>query len=151
MKIMLRNKDTFLLERYYNNGFLDKKYFLNNTYYQPYSAKDRLKAGIFFYKYFLSWQKSHLKSLDLTTPKVDISFKGFDDNFSSERFRRALRKISTPFISVLYKIVLEQSEIKSPYKMTKRETLYFNDEIKSLLCRGLDELASYYKEKKNGH
>ena len=147
---MARKKDIFLLERYYNNGYLDKKYYINNSYYQPFSALDRLKAGIFFYQDFLSWKKGHLKSLDLSTPKVDTSYKTFNDNISSERFRKSLRKLSTQFVSVIYKIVIEQSEIKSPYKMSKRETLYFNDEIKTLLCRGLDELVSYYKEKKNG-
>ncbi|MBR5599308.1 MAG: hypothetical protein IKW39_04630 [Alphaproteobacteria bacterium] len=142
---MTKRKDDFLLERYFKHGFLDKKYYHNNTYYQPYTAKDRLTAGLLFYKDFISWKQGHLHSLDPSIPKVDYSYNFTVTNIPIKRFRSALRKVSTPFIPILYKIVLEQQEIPPPVKCTKRERLYFNDEIKTLLCRGLDELISYYQ------
>ena len=143
---MIKSKDLSVFDRYHLNGYLDKKYYINNNYYQPYSSKERYLAGILFYKDFLSWKKGHLKATDLTAPKVDCSHNILGDNFSTERFRKTLRCISSPFLPILYKIVLEQTEIKPPKKMTPRERLYFNDEIKTLLCRGLDELISYYKK-----
>ena len=48
---------------------------------------------------------------------------------------------------VLYKIVLEEKEIRAPKGASTRERLYFNDEIKNLLCRALDELVPYYRRR----
>ena len=142
---MTKRKDDILLERYFKNGFLNKKYYLNNSYYQPYSGKDRLVAGLLFYQDFLSWKKGHLQAIDTTVPKVDNTYNFQTTNIPTLRFRKALKKVSTPFVPILYKIVLEQKEIKPPSTFSKREKLYFNDEIKTLLCRGLDELISYYQ------
>lgn len=142
---MTKKHDLSVFDRYHLNGHLDKKYYINNSYYQPYNAKERYHAGILFYKDFLSWKRGHLKATDLTAPKVDGTRRVIGDNISSERFRRALKNISSPFVPILYKIILEQSEIRPPKKLSNRERLYFNDEIKTLLCRGLDELISYYK------
>lgn len=144
---MTKSKELSVFDRYHLNGYLEKKYYINNSYYQPYSAKERYLAGILFYKDFLSWKRGHIKALDFTIPKVDYAKRIIGDNLSSERFRKTLRAISYPFLPILYKIILEQTEIKPPKKMTPRERLYFNDEIKTLLCRGLDELISYYKNK----
>lgn len=144
--INLRNLPVF--ERYHLNGYLDKKYYTKEGYYQPYSASERYHAGTLFYKDFLSWKKGHLKAVDLTIPKVDCSKVIIGDNLASDRFRKTLRQISSLFIPILYKIILEQIDIKPPKNMSPRERLYFNDEIKTLLCRGLDELIEFYKKKK---
>ena len=55
--------------------------------------------------------------------------------------------MSAPFVPVLYKIVLEEKEIRAPKGASTRERLYFNDEIKNLLCRALDELVPYYRRR----
>ena len=143
---MTRKKDIILLERYYSNGFLDKKYYLQNNYYQPYSGLERLKAGLIFYQDFIFWQKGNLRAIDFTIPKVDYTYNFSTPLPSHFRFHNSLKKLSRPFIPILYKIILEQQEIKPPPNISKRERLYFNDEIKTLLCRGLDELISYYQQ-----
>lgn len=142
---MLKNKNHILLERYFTQGFLDKKYYHNNHYYQPYSSSDRLHAGLRFYLDFLSWQRGHLQAKDISIPKVDSSKFFLTQNLASTRFRKVISHVSTPFVPILYKIVLEQQEITPPPLTSKRERLYFNDEIKTLLCRGLDELITHYK------
>lgn len=145
---MTKASKQILLERYFLQGYLDKKYYHNNQYYQPYSANDRLHAGLRFYLDFLSWKRGHLKAKDITIPKVDSSKIFLTQNIASSRFRNIIRHVSPPFIPILYKIVLEQTEIKPPHTSSPRERLYFNDEIKTLLCRGLDELINQYKTSK---
>ena len=144
--INLRTLPVF--DRYHINGYLDKKYYTPEGYHQPYSAKERYLAGSLFYKDFNSWKKGHLKAVDLSIPKVDCANAIIGDNLASERFRKTLKQISSIYLPILYKIILEQIDIKPPKNMSSRERLYFNDEVKTLLCRGLDELVEYYKNKK---
>lgn len=144
---MAKKNDKSILFKYFMSGCLDKKYYSKNGYYQPFSAKDRYEAGMMFYKDFVSWKKGHLKAIDLSVPKVKGGKNNYELYYGSERFRKVLRKVSTPFLPILYKIVLEDVEIKAPINLRTREKLYFSDEIKSLLCRGLDELVSYYNSK----
>lgn len=138
----------FLLNRYFKQGWLSRRYFDGNVYHQPYSDEDRLLAGEYFYADFLKWNSCGLKSRDYTAPLVDggLVFYGLSLSPEAERFRRALRRLSKDSLAVVYKIVLEEREIRAPHAMSARERLYFNDEIKGLLCRGLDQLASYYRK-----
>ena len=138
----------FLLNRYFGLGWLSRRYFDGKGYHQPYSAEDRLRAGEMFYADFLVWNRFALKAQDYSIPRVDGGqpFCGVVLSMEGERFRRALRRLSKANLSVIYKIVLEEKEIRPQHKMSVREQLYFNDEIKGLLCRGLDELASFYKK-----
>ena len=81
---------------------------------------------------------------------AEAAYKGphqYSITFGAENFRRALKKVSAPFVPVLYKIVLEEKEIRAPKGASTRERLYFNDEIKNLLCRALDELVPYYRRR----
>lgn len=136
-----------LLNKYFNLGWLSRRYYNGSTYLQPYSAEDRLDAGAKFYEDFVSWNALGLKARDYSKPVVDttrVGSLGVCLSPEAERFRQALRSISRVNLPVIYKIVLEEIEIKAPKSMTAREVLYFNDEIKGLLCRGLDELVSYY-------
>ena len=139
---------TFLLTRYFNIGWLQRRYYDGKHYHQPFSAEDRLYAGECLYADFLSWSSRFggLHSIDWQVPRVDGGRVGGNMPISgeAERFRRALRRISKPSMPVIYKIVLEEREIKPPVSFSTRERLYFNDEIKGLLCRGLDEVADYY-------
>lgn len=138
----------FLLNRYFKQGWLSRCYFDGQNYHQPYSDEDRLLAGECFYADFLKWNACGLKSRDYTSPLVDggVAFYGVSLSPEAERFRRALRRLSKDSFIVVYKIVLEEKEICAPRAMSARERLYFNDEIKGLLCRGLDQLASYYQK-----
>ncbi len=144
---MVKKNNNSLLFKYFKSGDLDKKYYSKYGYIQPFSAKDRFEAGVMFYKDFISWKKGHLKAIDLSVPRVRGGKNNFELHYGSERFRRVLRKISTPFLPILYKIILEEVDIKVPVNLSTREKLYFNHEIKLLLCRGLDELVSYYNSK----
>lgn len=135
-----------LIMTYFNKGYLNQRYYENGDYYQPYSAEDRLMAANLFYADYMSWKGGKVKCIDLSVPKVDGGKGGFGDMaLGIDRFRKALRVISRPHLSVVYKIVIEDKDIKPKHTFTQREKLYFSDEIRSLLCRGLDELVSYYK------
>jgi hypothetical protein len=65
----------------------------------------------------------------------------------SERFRKALKQIPKSFLPLLYKILLEEKEIKAPKTLSEREISYFNNELKGILCRCLDGLCDFYKKK----
>ena len=135
-----------LISKYYNLGYLNQRYYINGEYYQPYSAEDRLQAATVFYGDYLSWRSGRVKCIDTSVPKVDGGVKtGLDLTVGFDRFRRALRSVSKVYLGVVYKIVIEEKNIKPSVNMSSREKLYFSDEIKTLLCRGLDELVSYYK------
>ncbi len=138
-------KGMSLLEKYFNQGALDKKYYGMEGYLQPFSAEERLQAGTALYADFLKWNRGHYRVRDYATPRVDGGMPdAWQLDYGSERFRRALKKVSRAHLPVIYKIVLEEAEIKAPAGMGTREKLYFNDEIKGLLCRGLDELCTHY-------
>ena len=148
----MANAEKFLLNKYFNLGWLSRCYFNGKSYCQPYSAADRLLAGRLLYADFITWQKGCHLVRDYNMVKVDVSFvedRSVPVGFAVERFRKALRIVSKASLPVIYKIVLEEHEIQAPKQMAAREKLYFNDEIKGLLCRGLDELIVFYK-KNNG-
>ena len=66
-----------LLGRYFQQGWLSKKYYIADGYRQLYSAEDRLLAGTMLYADFLKWGKGQLQVRDYAMPKVDdvsISF-----------------------------------------------------------------------------
>lgn len=135
-----------LIVTYFNKGYLNQRYYENGDYYQPYSAEDRLKAANLFYADYMNWKSARVKCIDLSVPKVDGGKGAFYDmTLGIDRFRKALRVISKSHLSVVYKIVIEDKDIKPNRGFSSREKLYFSDEIRSLLCRGLDELVSYYK------
>ena len=135
-----------LISKYYNLGYLNQRYYIDGQYYQPYSAEDRLQAATVFYGDYLLWRNGRVKSIDASIPKVDGGvMSGLDLTIGFDRFRRALRCVSKVYLGVVYKIVIEEKNIKPKANMSSREKLYFSDEIKTLLCRGLDELVSYYK------
>lgn len=142
----------FLLTKYFNIGWLHRRYFDGKSYHQPFTAEDRLLAGECLYADFVHWNKNFgaLKSVDLQGIRVDGGRGGGFVPLSAEaeRFRKALRLISKSSMPVIYKIVLEENEIRPPAAMSAREKLYFNDEIKGLLCRGLDDLVSYYQKRR---
>lgn len=138
-----------LLDKYYNHGWLKHKYIDGINYHQPYSADDRLLAGKLFYNDYLSWQLSRRLIINYDQPYVDISRNSNLPTSSneSERFRKALKLIPKSFLPLLYKILLEEKEIKPTKTLSEREITYFNNEIKSILCRCLDTLCNFYKTK----
>ena len=92
-----------LLGRYFQQGWLSKKYYIADGYRQLYSAEDRLLAGTMLYADFLKWGKGQLQVRDYAMPKVDGG-SGWDDwqtGIGAENFRRALKKVSAPFVPVL--------------------------------------------------
>jgi hypothetical protein len=140
-----------LLKKYFKQGWLARRYYNGKCFLQPYSAEDRLYAGEMFYRDFALWRRgTHLtRAYDLI--KVDVSKPfggGVECGAAAERFRRALRLVSKTSLPVVYKIVLEEEEISIDEKMSARERLYFNDEIKGLLCRGLDDLCGFYEQRR---
>ena len=140
-----------LLKKYFKQGWLTRRYFDGKRFLQPYSAEDRLHAGEMFYGDFAAWRRGvHLtRAYDLI--KVDVSkpvSSGVQTGVAAERFRKALRLVSKASLPVIYKIVLEEEEVDVNEKMSARERLYFNDEIKGLLCRGLDDLCGFYEERR---
>ena len=140
----------FLLTKYFHLGWLSRRYYNGKQYIQLYSAEDRLRVGKLLYADFLRWKKGVHLIRDYDNVKVDVSFcngQNLATGYTAERFRRALRAVSKVSLPVVYKIVLNEEEIKAPHLMSAREKLYFNDEIKGLLCRGLDELIAFYKQK----
>lgn len=145
---MSKRGTDLLLTKYFKQGWLKRRYYSEAGYRQLYSAEDRLYAGKCLYDDFLVWHSNSfcLKSTDLTRPKTDGGMLKNDMAVGgkTERFRKALRFVSKASLPVLYKIVLEEQEIKAPENMSEREKLYFNDEIKGLLCRGLDEIIPCY-------
>ena len=50
-----------LLGRYFQQGWLSKKYYIADGYRQLYSAEDRLLAGTMLYADFLKWGKGQLQ------------------------------------------------------------------------------------------
>ena len=141
----MKNKNLFLLERYFNNGHLNRRYYDGKDYCQPYSADDRLLAGKMFYEDFLAWQKRTRLIRDYEAIKVDVSFNtGAGLSKNAERFRRALKRLPRASLEVIYKIVLCEQDIMAPAYFTERERGHFYDDIKGLLCRGLDELCRFY-------
>lgn len=145
---MSKRGTDLLLTKYFKQGWLKRRYYGEDGYRQPYSAEDRLWAGRCFYADFSCWRGASfaLKAVDLTRPKTDGGLLKNDVSagIATERFRKALRHVSKSSLPVIYKIVLEEREIKAPAGLSEREKLYFNDEIKGLLCRGLDDLIPYY-------
>lgn len=140
-----------LLIKYFNLGWLERRYFINDNYMQPYSADDRLLAGKKLYADYSYWQRGCRITKDYSHLFVDVSPTASDfvqAGFAVERFRKALKSISKSALPVVYKIVLEEKEIAAPRNLSKREVLYFNDEIKGLLCRGLDEIVPLYAKAK---
>jgi len=144
------NHDTSLLNKYFNQGWLDRRYYDGKAYLQPFSADDRLLAGEMLYMDFLHWKKGMRLVQSYDVPRVDAMFSPNGVvclSFETERFRRAIKGISKSYLPVVYKIVLDEMEIKPPKTFGTRERLYFNDEIKGLLCRGLDELCRFYSRR----
>lgn len=137
-----------LLSRYFGIGWLDRRYFDGKIYCQPYSAEERLLAGERFYSDYLAWFNRSAGARTSNYEMTPVDGGKMNDKLpvggEAERFRAALRRISPQYLSVLYKIVLEEKEIRAPKEFQKREILYFNDEIKGILCRGLDELCRFY-------
>ena len=136
----------FLLQKYYNLGWLNRRYLVNLKYVQPYSAEDRLFIGQCLYEDFLIWQRGTRLVRDYEEAFVDISpqkFSDMNEHRIAERFRSAVSHLSKTVLPVVYRIVLEEREIKFPSHLSAREKLYFNDEVKGLLCRGLDELIKF--------
>jgi hypothetical protein len=139
-------ESVFLLEKYYRLGWLERKYLVNCKYIQPYSAEDRLLIGKRLYNDFVAWQKGARLTRDYDEIYVDVSpavTRDMHEGYSAERFRHAIGRLSKNLLPIVYRIVLEEKEIKAPTKMSAREKLYFNDEVKGMLCRGLDELIKY--------
>lgn len=136
-----------LLQKYFNAGWLNKKYYSEKGYRQLYSAEDRLWAGTKLYADFVKWNQYSFPVRDYEKPKVDGgAFEGdMRDTIAMEKFRRVVKVIPPMLMPVIYKIVFEEQEIKPPYAMNTREKLYFYDEIKISLCRGLDAVAAYYQ------
>jgi hypothetical protein len=145
------NHDTSLLNRYFQQGWLDRRYYDGKAYLQPFSANDRLLAGEMLYADFLHWKKGVRLVQNYGALKVDspLPMNGtLCFSYETERFRRAVRGISKSYLPVVYKIVLDEAEIRPPKAFGARERLYFNDEIKGLLCRGLDELCRFYASRR---
>jgi len=140
-----------LLRKYFKQGWLTRRYFDGKSFLQPYSAEDRLYAGEMLYRDFSAWQRGMRLTRAYDMVKVDVSksISGcVQTGVSAERFRKALRLLSKASLPVVYKIVLQEEEVDVSEKMSARERLYFNDEIKGLLCRGLDELCGFYEERR---
>lgn len=142
-------KKAQLLDKYYNIGWLKYKYIDGTTYHQPYSEDERLLAGKLFYNDYLSWLLSRRLIINYERLYVDVSRTLNTPSTSEgcERFRKALKLIPKSFLPVLYKIVLEEKEIKPNQILNEREKAYFNNEIKTILCRSLDCLCNFYKTK----
>lgn len=141
----MKDKEIFLLTRYFNAGRLNRRYYDGKAYCQPYSADDRLLAGQMFYEDFLAWRKNTRLIRNYEAVKVDVSLNmavGISKN--AERFRRALKRLPQMSVDVIYKIVLCEEDILAPATFSEREKAYFYEEIKGLLCRGLDELCRFY-------
>lgn len=138
-----------LLDKYYKKGWLKHKYLDGMNYHQAYSEDERLLAGKLFYSDYQHWQLSRRLTVNYEQLYVDISRIHSLPSCSteSERFRKALKKLPSSFLPILYKIVLEEKEIKPAKTLSEREITYFNNEIKSALCRCLDNLCSFYKTK----
>ena len=138
-----------LLEKYYKQGWLKYKYIDGLNYHQPYNDEERLLAGKLFYNDYISWQLSRRLIINYDQLYVDISRLPSLPTCTSEseRFRKALKLIPKSSLPLLYKIVLEEKEIKAPKSLSEREITYFNNEIKSTLCRCLDTLCNFYKTK----
>ena len=136
----------FLLDSYFRQGWLDKKYYGKSGYRRPYTADDRLLAGKLFYADFLRWQKGLFRCPEFARPRVDTTplREAWIAGGEAERFRRVLNRVSRLCLPVLYKIVLEGQDIRPPAGLSTREKLYFNHEIRVRLCQGLDELVMYY-------
>ena len=136
----------FLLDSYFRQGWLDKKYYGKSGYRRPYTADDRLLAGKLFYADFLRWQKGLFRCPEFARPRVDTTplREAWIAGGEAERFRRVLNRVSRLCLPVLYKIVLEGQDIRPPAGLSTREKLYFNHEIRVRLCQGLDELVVYY-------
>lgn len=135
---------------YYNQGWLAKRYYDGKLFHQPYSCEDRLWAGKMLYEDYMVWRRGAKLTQDYTLERVDKSLPlhgGVMTSFSAERFRRAIKQVNKAVLPVVYKIVLSEERITAPKGLSKREQLYFNDEIKGLLCRGLDELCQFYRHK----
>lgn len=148
--MMVKAEKGFLLTKYFNYGWLDRCYYDGKQYCQPYSAEDRLRAGELFYEDFLVWRRGEKLIADYQGVKVDSSrsiLMAGTFGVSGERFRRALQVVSKAFLVVVYQVVLAEEEIKAPKGFSARERLHFNDEIKGLLCRGLDELCGFYAKR----
>lgn len=148
---MTKKKNQAVLMRYFNHGWLDRPYFDGEWFCRPYSAEDRLRAGTLFYGDYLVWLKGNVNAVNYEKPKVDggMMFAAAPFAEQGERFRRALRRLSKASLGVVYKIVLEEREILVPMGISERERLYFSDEIKRLLCSGLDELCRFYARRRD--
>ncbi len=138
-----------LLDKYYKIGWLKYKYIDGINYHQPYNEDERLLAGKLFYNDYISWQLSRRIIVNYGQQYVDISRNINLPNCSceSERFRKALKQIPKSFLPLLYKILLEEKEIKPQKSLSEREITYFNNELKGILCRCLDSLCDFYKKK----
>ena len=59
-----------LLGRYFQQGWLSKKYYIADGYRQLYSAEDRLLAGTMLYADFLKWGKGQLQVRDYAMQRL---------------------------------------------------------------------------------
>jgi hypothetical protein len=140
------SKQNSVLLTCFNHGWLDKAYFDGSGWHQPLSAEDRFLVAQFFYEDFLRWQHRQQRLVSAYDGvHVDTS-RGSSALYSlgEERFRRALHKLPKSIFSVLYKIVLEDRDIPAPAQTGVREKQYFYEEIKRLLCRGIDTISPLY-------
>lgn len=140
----MTNRNVFLLKTYFKQGWLSRRYFNGQTFLMPYCAEDRLHAGELFYADYIHWLSGQNLVVNYEKLKVDGSSQHLGLSPQAERFRKALRLISKACLPVIYKIVLEEKIIPVPENASERERLYLNDEIKCLLCRGLDDLCRFY-------
>ncbi len=146
---MVKKGNDFLLAQYFRKGWLERQYFDGENMVQPYSVDDRLRAGELCYEDCVSWQKGAHLIRCYEAMKIDcsaVSYEGVRLGYNAERFRRAIRHIPQISMTVIYKIVLNEQKISPPDRLSKREKLYFCDEIKGLLCRGLDALCVFYQQ-----
>ncbi len=139
-----------LLTKYFKMGWLERRYFDGHSYCQHYSAEDRLNSGERLYEDFCLWRRGARLITNYNLIRVDVSLRRVENvgvGAAAERFRKALKQVSRCNLPVIYKIVLDEKEIRWPKELSARERIYFNEEIKGLLCRGLDELCAYYQSR----
>lgn len=134
-----------ILEKYYNNGYLSKKYYINGEYKLVYSAEDRLKCGILFYNDFIIYNTKLLPYRKLNMIKVDNSNKKKDFySISAKRLYLVKKYLDKSYLNLLIEIIINQKDIIAPKELNTRERLYFSNDIKLQFCRSLDKLCKIY-------
>lgn len=127
-----------VLKKYLLKGFL-------KAGSKEYGEQDRYRAGLQFFKDFISCGFEGLSAFDVSKVKVDGGCLRNDRVYESrDRYFAAIKSIPREFWAVVRRVCLEDLEIEVADDLPDRRKLELKYALRRDLCRGLDRLVEFY-------